>query len=257
MNLQQWWSWYSQIVQKLNLNPEKDWEATLVLSKMLRGKTSPLVLLRERLRGRSVLIFGAGPSLEKDLKNIASVNLQKYLVSIAADGATTALMEVGIKPNIIVTDLDGRIEDIIEANKHGSAVIIHAHGDNIDALKAYVPQFSKPLYGTTQNRPLQKVYNFGGFTDGDRCVFLSEKFGASKIVMAGMDLGVKIGKYSKPNLKEDVAASTFKQRKLRIAEQLLIWLSTWSRADISNLTFSGKEIKGIRRIAVNQLSSLI
>lgn len=31
------------------------------------------------------------------------------------------------------------------------------------------------------------VYNFGGFTDGDRAVFLAEALGASLIVVAGMD----------------------------------------------------------------------
>ena len=39
--------------------------------------------------------------------------------------------------------------------------------------------------------------NFGGFTDGDRCVFLAEYFNASKIVLIGMDFGQEIGKYSK------------------------------------------------------------
>ena len=43
--------------------------------------------------------------------------------------------------------------------------------------------------------PTNNVYNFGGFTDGDRSVFLAEELGASQIILVGMDLGNKIGKY--------------------------------------------------------------
>ena len=51
--------------------------------------------------------------------------------------------------------------------------------------------------GTTQTDKFGKLENFGGFTDGDRCVFLAETFKPKKIILFGMDFGNKIGKYSK------------------------------------------------------------
>lgn len=257
MNLQQWWPWYKQIIHLLNLDEKKDREATLILSKMLKKKASPLKLLKDEIRGKTIFIFGAGPSLEKDLANIVNLNLHKVAVLIAADGATSALLNIGLTPDIILTDLDGKMDDIMEANRNGSIVIVHAHGDNIEALKVHFQQFIHPLYGTTQGKPAPRVYNFGGFTDGDRCVFLAEKFRASKIILAGMDLGIKTGKYSKPNLREDVTVSPLKLKKLKIAKQLLEWISTWSRSEILNATSAGVKIKGIKKITEDKFAEMI
>ena len=44
-----------------------------------------------------------------------------------------------------------------------------------------------PVIGTTQIEPISDVYNFGGFTDGDRAVFLAEHFGAKEIELVGFD----------------------------------------------------------------------
>ena len=257
MNLQQWWPWYKQITQTLNLNKEKDLEATHILNKLLKGKTFPLKSLREKIHRKTILIFGAGPSLEEDLKNIITLNIHKAAVLIAADGATTALLKSGIIPDIISTDLDGKIDDIKEANKNGSTIIIHAHGDNIKALKIFVQQFTPPIYGTTQVKPVARVHNVGGFTDGDRPVFTAEKFGASKIILTGMNFGIKIGKYSKPNLNNHTTASPLKRKKLLIAQKLLEWISTWCKADILNVTSHGLEIKGVKKLTYKQLSQII
>ena len=55
-----------------------------------------------------------------------------------------------------------------------------------------------------------KVHNFGGFTDGDRCVFLANHFKAKKIILLGMDFGTRIGKYSKTR----VISRTIKIKKI-------------------------------------------
>ncbi|HWQ19331.1 MAG TPA: hypothetical protein VN455_06085, partial [Methanotrichaceae archaeon] len=41
--------------------------------------------------------------------------------------------------------------------------------------------------GTCQCRPPEGLFNFGGFTDGDRCVFLARHFGAGSIRLIGFD----------------------------------------------------------------------
>ncbi|MEE8401643.1 MAG: 6-hydroxymethylpterin diphosphokinase MptE-like protein, partial [Candidatus Hydrothermarchaeaceae archaeon] len=130
---------------------------------------------------------GAGPSLER-LKEVPEGT------SIAADGATSFFIDNGLVPDIIVTDLDGKIEDLLLANRKGSIVVIHAHGDNIPALK-YAREFNAPL-GTTQAEPFGRLYNFGGFMDGDRSVFLARHFGAKKICLFGMDTGSENSRYS-------------------------------------------------------------
>ena len=126
---------------------------------------------------------------------------------IGADGATTRLLAAGVLPDVIVTDLDGFLPDILAANESGSAVVVHAHGDNMAALKEYVPRLRRVL-GTTQAEPVEGIYNFGGFSDGDRCVFLARNFGASKIKIIGFD-------YDDPNV------TPVKMMKLKWARRLV------------------------------------
>src|SRR5215218_6976206 len=101
--------------------------------------------------------------------NFLYIKKNKKFVKIAADGAVQFLIENKVRPDIVVTDLDGNPAFLQKAEKMGATMVVHAHGDNTGMLKKLVPKFKK-LVGTTQVMPVENVYNFGGFTDGDRCV---------------------------------------------------------------------------------------
>ncbi|MDL2246647.1 DUF115 domain-containing protein, partial [Methanobrevibacter sp. OttesenSCG-928-K11] len=136
----------------------------------------------------------------------------------------TALLEENIIPDIIATDLDGKMEDLLKSNEKGSLMVIHAHGNNSDEIIKYTKQFNNIL-GTTQSKPFGNLYNFGGFTDGDRAIFLSVALNAQKIILAGMDFGKIVTKYSRPNLSNDTEiADDIKQKKLDYAEKLTNWI---------------------------------
>jgi len=62
--------------------------------------------------------------------------------------------------------------------------------------------------GTAQCRPPPGLYNFGGFTDGDRCVFLAQELGAAKIKLVGFDY-------------EDESVTPRKKKKLAWAKRLI------------------------------------
>ncbi len=199
------------------------------------------------ISGNCVIVYGCGPSLERNVKEIKRVGLDKTCVNVAVDGATSALLKEGIKPGLIVTDLDGKIEDILSANLEGSIVVVHAHGDNITSLEK-VKEFHGPVLGTTQTEPIGKIYNFFGFTDGDRAAFLSEAMGAHTILLAGFDLGEKVGRFSKPTYTCDVYATTVKRKKLKYAKKLLEWLAKNTDAVIVNITGKGEVIKGVKTL---------
>ncbi|HXW99032.1 MAG TPA: 6-hydroxymethylpterin diphosphokinase MptE-like protein, partial [Methanomicrobiales archaeon] len=97
-------------------------------------------------------------------------------------------------------DLDGATCDFIRMNEAGTVIVVHAHGDNIPLIRRWVPGFPGPLVGTTQSRPFGMIHNFGGFSDGDRAVFLAHALGAADVLLAGFfiddpDVGpVKRGK---------------------------------------------------------------
>jgi uncharacterized Rossmann fold enzyme len=237
MRWEAWSPWYDRIAEKLGLDREADREAARVLDELLpKPKLSEL---RKLVHRRECIVFGAGPSLEKDIGKLE----REWLLgrtTITADGATSAVLEHR-NPEIIVTDLDGNVDDQLEAWARGSWIVVHAHGDNIPRLSEVVPRLKNRVIGTTQIKPFGKLFNFGGFTDGDRAAFLAHELGASKIYLAGMDLGTKIGKYSGD---KDI---TRKLIKLEICRELLAWLAGEFRANIVNLTSRGEPIPNVER----------
>ncbi|NOZ58786.1 MAG: DUF115 domain-containing protein [Euryarchaeota archaeon] len=206
MNYEEWRSIYIEILADFGFSEEEDRSAAELLARLVR-RPLPLRVLESLISGRRVNVFGAGPSLER-LEHLPEGT------AIACDGATSFLLERGAVPEIIVTDLDGRVEDLLEANARGSVVVIHAHGDNRERLRRYAPLFVNAI-ATTQAQPLRGVHNFGGFTDGDRAVFLAEHFNAKEIYLYGMDFHSEVGRYS---FSRD---SERKRKKLLWAERLI------------------------------------
>ena len=123
----------------------------------------------------------------------------------------------------IVTDLDGNIKDILDLCKQGAIPVIHAHGDNIKKIEKFVPKFDYFL-GSTQVNPTERVFLWGGFTDGDRACFLAAHYNPKQIIMVGMDFGNMVGRWSKPGHSSSYLASERKKIKLEIANELITYL---------------------------------
>jgi uncharacterized Rossmann fold enzyme len=164
----------------------------------------------ERLRpiaGSRVAVAGAGPSLP-DETGIAEA--ADYV--IAASTAGDVLREAGVAVDLLVTDLDKTPETARDLTHEGVPVAAHAHGDNVPAVREWVPRFeSANVLPTTQAEPAGPVVNYGGFTDGDRGAFLADAFGAGTLVFPGWDF-------------DDPSVGPEKGRKLAWAERLLGWL---------------------------------
>ncbi len=210
MNFEEWEPIYELILADMNFDRIYDEHAAQSLSKMLEIKTRKKMpetieidTLQNIINGKDILVCGKAPKLRDDIRK---VDFKKY-VTIAADGATSILMNNSIIPDIIVTDLDGNMDDEASANKQGAIMVIHAHGDNEDKLDKELPGL-KRVIGTTQSKPLHNVHNFGGFTDGDRCVFLAQEFGAKTITLIGFDF-------------KDANVTPLKKKKLVWAEKLI------------------------------------
>jgi len=212
---------YKEIVKILNLDEKKDKEAARILSKISCQMEQCVLNLREineKIANKRIIIFGAGPSLMFDLKQLMKLKNFNSYVKICADGAVKALLEQKIFPEFIVSDLDGDIEAIKEANNKGTIIVVHAHGDNIEAIKKYVPDFKNLVLTTQTNLKLKNLHNFGGFTDGDRCLFFALKFKPKVVILAGMNFGNKIGEYSKKISGERLK---FKRKKLKTGKKLI------------------------------------
>ncbi len=239
MTIRGWNSQYLKILDEFSYSKKLDLKAAAILDSLLEKQFS-VAKLKKMIFAKPVFVIGAGPSLQ-----FAIPILKKYnnITKICADTALTPLLQNGITPQIVVTDLDGDPTSLLKIAKK-CMVVIHAHGDNIERLN-FAKNF-KNCIGTTQTKKIGKIHNFGGFTDGDRCVFLAEYCKAAKIFLFGMDFGSQIGKYSKTKKLD----KKIKLKKLRFAKMLLEWMAPKAHSDLFTLS---KPIRGFKKITYRQL----
>ncbi|MHA1792504.1 MAG: 6-hydroxymethylpterin diphosphokinase MptE-like protein [Promethearchaeota archaeon] len=240
------------IKAKLPLDFNKDYQArNLVDDYIEASKQDSTSDFRKVMRmieekNKRALIIAPGPTLEENILELMRKR-NDYLsrsVLISVDGATNFLVKNEIDPDVIVTDLDGlttkKIPDLAANEK--SLIIIHAHGNNIHALKKLFNELQpgKNIIFTTQVLPTSNVYNWGGFTDGDRAVFCSLVLGFKEVLLVSMDLkSDRVGMYSKidkfKNLKKDIILSDLpiKKMKMQVATSILKWLMEKKGKDIN------------------------
>lgn len=225
MDFIEWEPFYRKILSRFGFSKEKDEQVALWLSGVFKIIYGPenrepdetLSALKSKISRKPVVVCGNAPSLEKEYTAFLKEKSSGDEIYIAADGAAAVLLHNGRVPDIIVTDLDGKhpndaIKEI-EAVDKGALLLIHAHGDNLDKLEKYLPAFSdkfnkNTVIPTCQCRSPECVFNFGGFTDGDRCVFLADAFDAASVVLIGFDFN-------------DPEVLPLKKKKLECAEKLI------------------------------------
>ncbi|MFC6953330.1 6-hydroxymethylpterin diphosphokinase MptE-like protein [Halorubellus litoreus] len=172
------------------------------------------------LSGRDVAVVAPGPSLDADLDAVARVADDPDGAVLAVSSAAPVLREHDVAVDGYVTDLDAAPELAPALTREGVPSAVHAHGDNVPAVREVVPECDREhVLGTTQAapRPDAGVVNVGGFTDGDRAAFLADHVGARSLSFPGWDL-------------DDDAVDPMKARKLAWARRLLAWLERDRRA---------------------------
>lgn len=200
MEYETWEPIYERIVADFGYDPAADRQARNLLADSL----TPFDLAALDFADQSVAIAGGSRTLETELEAVRGADRV-----IAVSNAAFVLDAAGIKPDLVVTDLDGTPETAISLARKGVPVAVHAHGDNTEAIREFLPRFPiGKVLGTTQVEPTAVVYNFGGFTDGDRAAFLADHFGARELTFPGWDFG-------------DESVSPDKRHKLLWAARLL------------------------------------
>ena len=179
MRFEVWEPYYRDILEYFGFDRAQDEEAARLLATLMTRDN--ILSLTSLTCGNDITVCGNAPCLKKELDKISGV-------IFAADAAAEVLDTHGIVPDAVFTDLDGADDRLLELNESGTIVVIHAHGDNMPLLRSWVPRFKGPVVATTQSTPLKNVYNFGGFSDGDRAVFAADELGAAHITIIGFDL---------------------------------------------------------------------
>ncbi|WP_318569287.1 6-hydroxymethylpterin diphosphokinase MptE-like protein [Salinigranum marinum] len=208
MNFAEWEPVYEQILAAFGFERAADERARDVLESLVSDRACfDTETLGGRVAGDTVAVVGAAPSLAAEVDRAAAAD-HVFAASTAAD----VCRDHGVVVDLMVTDLDKNPETAVALTRAGTPVAAHAHGDNVPAVREWLPQFDLgDTIPTTQAAPVPPVENFGGFTDGDRAAFLADHLGAGSLVFVGWEF-------------DDPGVDAMKAEKLRWAARLLTWL---------------------------------
>jgi uncharacterized Rossmann fold enzyme len=243
-------AFYQEALLKLGFSYQRDVEARDELRRLLKLQNPSLTLAQlPQMEKNPVFVCGAGPSLVQDIQDLYGLIRKSRYLKVAADGALDALEQAMILPQIVVSDLDSASEESLISQSKERALLVHAHGDNINLLKELVPRFGRRVIGTTQVEPKDNVLNLGGLTDGDRSCYLASALKAKIIVLIGMDFGESEGEYSKARHDSGNVSKEKKRLKIEIGRRSLEFLIA-KRPDMEflNVTNHGENILGSKKI---------
>nr|WP_048075470.1 6-hydroxymethylpterin diphosphokinase MptE-like protein [Haloquadratum walsbyi] len=200
MSFDTWEPIYESILAAFGYDRTADQQARDILATV----SSPYSFDQLRFSGDTVAIVGAAPCLDETVEHVESADR-----IIAASTAADTIRTAGYDVDLMVTDLDKNPITARTLTHEGTPVAVHAHGDNVDAIRNLVPTFAgDAVIPTTQAAPSNGVSNPGGFTDGDRAAFLADALHAESLQFVGWDF-------------DDTTVTEQKSAKLVWAERLL------------------------------------
>jgi uncharacterized Rossmann fold enzyme len=183
---------YEQILSDFGFSRDEDEKAARLMRELAGDRLLESSVL-EFLRGKDVAVIGGAYEGESVREEVVIT-------------AGKAVNKVDYVPHVHVTDMEEDEKLLASLEERGCILVLHAHGDNVDRIRKVIPVVKK-FVGTTQSTPFDKIYNFGGFTDGDRAAIMAKKFGARSIKLYGFDF--------------EKADNPVKQKKLKWAKFIL------------------------------------
>lgn len=121
-----------------------------------------------RFAGRAALVAVRGENYEDDLQQLGSYIREQKPVLVAVDGAADALLHAGLRPDIILGDMDSVSDAALQCGAH---LVVHAYADTranrpeapgmarIRALGLSAQLF--PVGGTSEDAALLMAYEKG------------------------------------------------------------------------------------------------
>jgi uncharacterized membrane-anchored protein len=142
---------------------------------LARGIEFPV--LRTRLRERHALVVARGPGHKRDLRIVRAYIRNFKPVLIAVDGGADALLEAGLKPDVIVGDMDS-VSD--KALRSARELVVHAYADGRAPGAERAERAGRPVHVVP-----------GPGVSEDLALLLAYEKGAELIVAVGTHLDLK------------------------------------------------------------------
>jgi uncharacterized membrane-anchored protein len=138
-------------------------------SMMLDGVGIPEI--KTKLAGRHVVVVVRSHDYAKDLKALKRYIREYHAVLIGVDGGADALLEAGLKPQLIVGDMDA-VSDAALAT--GAEIVVHAYPDG-----------RAPGLARVQDLGIETVLFPMSGTSEDAAMLLADEGGAELVVAVG------------------------------------------------------------------------
>lgn len=122
-----------------------------------------LPLLKTNMQRRPVVVVVRGEGYERDLERVLPYIQEIRPILIAVDGAADTLLEGGIRPHIILGDMDSVSDRSLQC---GAEIVVHAYPDGRapgeERLKRLgLPYTLFPIPGTSEDAALLLAYEAG------------------------------------------------------------------------------------------------
>ena len=127
--------------------------------------------IRTPIEGQHVLIVVRGYDYKEDLRALRPYIREYRPVLIGVDGGADALREAGLKPHIIIGDMDSVSDDVLRC---GAEVVVHAYSDG-----------RAPGLARVQDLGVEAVTFPAAGTSEDIAMLLADEKGATLIVAVG------------------------------------------------------------------------
>ncbi len=139
-------------------------------SGLLSGEID-LPATRTRFDGRHVLIVVRGPTYREDLAALSAYTRDVKPLIVAVDGGADAVLKAGLKPNVILGDMDSATDGALRC---GAELIVHAYPDG-----------RAPGRERLTDAGLEHLIIPAAGTSQDVAMLLAHEKGAQLIVMVG------------------------------------------------------------------------
>jgi uncharacterized membrane-anchored protein len=129
---------------------------------VLAGRLS-IPELRTEFRDRHVLIVVRGPDYRRDLRAIMPYVRDLRPVLVGVDGGGDALLEAGLRPDLIVGDMDSASDKVLGS---GAELLVHAYRDGTAPGRERLQRMNLsheviPAPGTSQDVAMLLAYELG------------------------------------------------------------------------------------------------
>jgi uncharacterized membrane-anchored protein len=142
----------------------------------------PLPELRTPMQGRDVLVVVRGEGYREDLQAIRSYARDKRPVLIGVDGGADALLEMGLRPDVILGDMDSVSDDALRC---GAEIIVHGYERRSQGEAGTAQVASAPGLARVRRLGLEAHVLYALGTSEDVALILAERKGARLIVVVG------------------------------------------------------------------------